>query len=108
MTDAELNEAVAVKVMGWAKSGKTVKVWYSDKGIENGADFLASDWSGVRMVVERMRELEFDTEIEDVFATKQDWRCSFYNRKGAMVSCETGTLPRAVMLAAIKALEAKE
>ena len=117
MTDDELNAKVAVEVMGWVEQigGGWRKADYTSAPTPN---FLSPDWSGVRLVCERMRELGYPSFSAETF-DHETWLVSFTciygpcKRHGTKEDCAHGgqeyadTLPRAVCLAAIKAMEGK-
>lgn len=105
MTDEELNQAVATEVMGWIPQdgGFWRKPNYTSVTKRN---FLSDDWSGVRLVVERMEKLGYRFEMRkykgsaeavfipdysDVIPESEDYADAF-------------TVPRATCLAALKAV----
>lgn len=111
MDDKELIETVAVKVMGWhaddekfcwldvtgrrtayrLEAGKSWKIYWSP----------LTDMNHAWMVVERMRDLGFNANI-DIYQTGMD-EVEFYQRSGkAFVSCKE-SIGHAICLAALEA-----
>lgn len=119
MTDEEINTRIAREVMGWEPHIRNTGFWVKaqDKtGLMDGFSitrlrFLDDDWSGVRLVVERMEALGFaptmrKTGIKDCPGLR--WGASFRHDDYPKVQhAHADTLPRAVCLAALKAMEAK-
>ena len=105
-TDAELNQAVAERVMGWADAMNPIHCMRFDGSIvHEKVDFLSHDWSGVRLVVERMEELGW--YLNDLYRCAPSGPCvAGFQRpmKGAPVQAEADTIPRAACLAALKAV----
>ena len=106
MTDADLNVAVAERVMVWTRDGTNIfgQIVYVG-GTRPMADlpFLDDDWYGVRIVVERMRELGWRVLIE----VREDgvFEVEFWSKSRTDIPIATSdTFPRAVCLAALKAV----
>lgn len=112
MTDQELNEAVAVKVMGWRRVERDSTVLGSVAYQKPGESFarwptslpsFATDISAAMEVVEKMRmgELEWSLNSANGRWSAELWR-------GQMVEIASGiheSLPRAICLAALAAVE---
>ena len=107
MTDADLNAAVAERVMGW-KTNEVYGHYYDDSKIDffermkGNPDFLATDWSGVRLVVERMKALGWTANIG--YGAQCDGWCEFWFGDKTTKSAHANSLPHAVCLAALKAV----
>lgn len=91
--DATLLRRVAVEVMGRHPDSCSADVM---------GDFT---WDYVGWVVERMRELGYNVSIRWERALKI-WNVSFHDARGG-VEASADTMPRAVMLAALKAKKVK-
>jgi hypothetical protein len=106
MTDEQLNAEVAVKVLGY--------IWHSEpennvpdlwvnfkKGNDLPGDYDFLTWSGVGLIVEEMDKRGYYLRLEQL--PEEYWQASFT----PMTAAEDPEAPRAVALAAIRALEGK-
>ena len=103
MTDADLNVAVAERVMGWTRDGTNIfgQIVYVG-GTRPMADlpFLDDDWSGVRLVVERMEVLGWGTMQKE----RASLHYVTFRKSEQEAYASADTFPRAVCLAALKAV----
>lgn len=104
MTDQQLVEAVATKVMGWKLlTSKNNGVRYMTVDGPARWWFPLTDWNGCWMVVERM--MVIDHSHFQILATHDGWEVSFGNEK---VNHDGDNDPRrAILLAALKAAESR-
>lgn len=107
LTDAEILAQVAEKVLGRYKSTVGgVPVWaarYDDYLLMKNFHL---DWRLIGLVVEAMRGKGWYIELHE---SVNGWRCLWWDEHSSMnfFDVEAPTAPRAVLLAALKALEGK-
>ena len=104
MTDSELNAAVAERVMGW-KTNEIYGHYYDDsksdffERMKGNPDFLL-DWNGAGLVVERMESLGWDTMQKE----RTNLHHVVFRKSEQEAYAYADTFPRAVALAALKAV----
>lgn len=113
MTDVELCNEVASKVMGWRHhTGANGREYHTYKdGAQTVCDRLYLTWDDAGSVVERMWGLGFYCNAGNDIA-QNVWGIEFFwpdrgDARGGSVSVEGESFPRAMFEAALKAVEAR-
>lgn len=128
MTDTELIAAVAQKVMGWrclhdrgerarfdcildydaiiyhdASGGvQAIRTW---DGQQSNSWQPLTDWNDTFQVVEKMRERGLYFSLNETLSQHRIWTACFSNGTGEFTDCRSENLQRAILEAALEAME---